>query len=100
MPNSAPQRSTPMPRASKNKTLPPGCGGRSHASDQTEPDANLYRFYRLEIVPGPFGDWGLVRNWVRIGSSGQLRRDWFETEAEAEDARFELHIAKAKRGYE
>ena len=34
-----------------------------------EPDANLHRFYRLEIVPGLFGDWGLVRNWGRIGSS-------------------------------
>ncbi len=67
---------------------------------RTEPDANLHRFYRLEIVPGLFGDWGLVRIWGRIGSSGQLRTDWFGTEAEAKDARFELHMKKAKRGYE
>ena len=67
---------------------------------RTQPEANLHRFYRLEIVPGLFGDWGLVRNWGRIGSSGQLRTDWFETEAEAKHARFELHMAKAKRGYE
>ena len=65
-----------------------------------EPEANMHRFYRLEIVPGLFGDWGLVRNWGRIGSSGQLRTDWFGTEAEAKDARFELHMQKAKRGYE
>ena len=67
---------------------------------RTEPDANLYRFYRMEIVRGLFGDWGLVRNWGRIGSSGKLRTDWFDTEADAKDARFDLHMAKAKRGYE
>ena len=67
---------------------------------RTEPDANLHRFYRLEIVRGLFGDWGLVRNWGRIGGSGQLRTDWFDTEAAAKDARFALHMAKAKRGYE
>lgn len=66
---------------------------------KTEPEANLKRFYRMEIVQGLFGDWGVMRNWGRIGSSGQLRTDWFETEAEAKNARFELHMAKAKRGY-
>ncbi len=67
---------------------------------RTEPNANLHRFYRLEIVPGLFGDWGLVRNWGRIGSSGQVRTDWYDTKAEAKSARFELHMKKAKRGYE
>lgn len=66
---------------------------------RTEPDANLHRFYRMEIVRGLFGEWGLVRSWGRVGSSGQLRTDWFDTEAEAKDARFDLHMAKAKRGY-
>lgn len=65
-----------------------------------EPNANLHRFYRMDIVPGLFGDWGLVRNWGRIGSSGQARTDWFDTEDAAKDARFDLHMAKAKRGYE
>lgn len=66
---------------------------------RTEHDANLHRFYRLEIVPGLFGNWGLVRNWGRIGSSGQLRTDWFDSETAAKDARFDLHMKKAKRGY-
>lgn len=65
-----------------------------------DPDANLYRFYRMDIVPGLFGDWGLVRNWGRIGSAGQERTDWFDNEADAKDARFVLHMKKAKRGYE
>lgn len=64
------------------------------------PEANQYRFYRMEIVPGLFGDWGLLREWGRVGRGGQLRTDWFASEAEAKDARFELHMAKAKRGYE
>ncbi|WP_299677116.1 WGR domain-containing protein [uncultured Roseobacter sp.] len=67
---------------------------------KTEPQGNVFRFYRMEIVRGLFGDWGLVRNWGRIGSSGQVRTDWFETEIAAKDARFDLHMQKAKRGYE
>lgn len=67
---------------------------------RTEPNANLHRFYRMDIVPGLFGDWGLVRNWGRIGSAGQVRTDWFETEVEAKDARFLLQMQKARRGYE
>lgn len=67
---------------------------------KTEPNANLFRFYRMDIVRGLFGDWGLVRNWGRVGSSGQIRTDWFDTETEAKDARFDLHMQKARRGYE
>lgn len=63
-----------------------------------EPEVNLARFYRIEIVPGLFGDWGLVREWGRIGCPGQTRTDWYATEAAAKDARFNLHMAKAKRG--
>ncbi|WP_424991344.1 WGR domain-containing protein [Fluviibacterium sp. S390] len=66
----------------------------------TNADANKFRFYRIEIVRGLFGDWGLVRNWGRIGSSGQLRTAWFDTESEAKDARFDLHMQKTRRGYE
>lgn len=67
---------------------------------RTNEGANLYRFYRMQIVRGLFGDWGLVRNWGRIGSFGQQRTDWFDTEDAAKDARFDLHMQKAKRGYE
>ena len=70
-----------------------------HLTRMTQ-SSNLRRCYRLEIVRGLFGDWGLVRNWGRIGSSGQVRTDWFGTEIEAKDARFKLHMAKAKRGYD
>lgn len=65
-----------------------------------EPQANQFRFYRMEIVSGLFGDWGLIREWGRIGGSGRVRTDWFDCEEDAKDARFELHMQKAKRGYQ
>ena len=70
--------------------------------DLTRIDAscNARRFYRMEIVPGLFGDWSLIREWGRVGQAGQVRVDWFETEAAAKDARFDILMKKAKRGYE
>lgn len=67
---------------------------------RTDPETNLYRYYRLEIVKGLFGDWGLIREWGRIGSPGRMRTDWFGNEDDAKDARFALHMNKAKRGYD
>lgn len=64
------------------------------------PEANMRRYYRMQIVRGLFGDWGLVREWGHIGQAGQVRTDWFEQQAEAKDARFTLHMQKAMRGYE
>lgn len=67
---------------------------------KTEPEQNQHRFYRIDIVQGLFGDWGLIRGWGRIGSSARVRTDWFETQSDAKDARFVIHMQKAKRGYD
>lgn len=67
---------------------------------EIEPQANQFRCYRMEIVPGLFGDWGLIREWGSSGGGGRVRTDWFDSEEAAKDARFELNIQKAKRGYE
>lgn len=66
---------------------------------RSEPSKNVHRFYRMEIAPGLFGDWSLIREWGRIGQSGQIRIDWFSSEAEANDARLFLQMKKVKRGY-
>ena len=58
------------------------------------------KFYRLDIVPGLFGDWSLVHEWGTIGEEALTRVDWFQTEAEAKDARFAVHMEKAMAGYE
>jgi predicted DNA-binding WGR domain protein len=54
----------------------------------------------MEIMPGLFGEWSLIREWGRIGQPGQVRVDWYDTEAAAKDARFDLLMKKAKRGCE
>lgn len=61
---------------------------------------NTAWFYRMEIMPGLFGDYSLVREWGKIGQPGHIRIDWYETEAAAKDARFDIQMQKAKRGYE
>lgn len=67
---------------------------------QNDKTSNLERYYRIDILPGLFDEWAVVREWGRIGSQGQIRTDWFNSEADAKDARFEVHMKKAKLGYE
>jgi hypothetical protein len=33
----------------------------------------MQRFYRLDVQPDLFGHWCFMRDWGRIGSSGQTR---------------------------
>lgn len=48
---------------------------------------------------GLWGDWALIKEWGRISQPGQVRVDWYETEATAKVARFDILRKKAKRGY-
>lgn len=70
-----------------------------HSFTKTDADANMWRFYRLSVEPGLFGDWALIREWGRIGSTGQTMETWFEDEASAVDACELLALSKRKRGY-
>lgn len=63
------------------------------------PDQNMARFYRLDVQPSLFGEWGVVREWGRIGASGQLRTDWYRSEAEARQAQETLAGRKRRKGY-
>jgi predicted DNA-binding WGR domain protein len=63
------------------------------------PKANQWRYYRLGVQLSLFGEWGLVREWGRIGSSSQERTDWFTRRDEAEEALAKLARQKARRGY-
>jgi predicted DNA-binding WGR domain protein len=65
-----------------------------------DPDKNMHRFYQLHVTPGLFDDWSLVREWGRVGSPGTVRKDWFETEEEAQTARQRLVEVKQKKGYQ
>jgi len=64
------------------------------------PERNQRRYYSLQVVRGLFDDWGLVREWGRIGRSGRTRTDWFATKADANTARGLLGKQKNKRGYQ
>jgi predicted DNA-binding WGR domain protein len=63
------------------------------------PERNQHRFYALEVTPNLFGAWSLIRSWGRIGTPGQQRIDWHDTQAAAEQACARLLQAKQRRGY-
>jgi predicted DNA-binding WGR domain protein len=60
----------------------------------------MQRFYRLDIQPDLFGAWCFVREWGRIGSSGQTRYAPFLTQQEAQSVLDKHRRVKERRGYE
>jgi predicted DNA-binding WGR domain protein len=59
----------------------------------------MYRFYRLDVQTDLFGQWCLMREWGRIGSTGQERSIPFLTSSAAEAALDRQRRAKERRGY-
>lgn len=66
---------------------------------RSDPACNMHRSYSLEFATSLFGEWGVVRHWGRIGTSGRSRTDWYDDAQEAEAAFQDLLQAKRKRGY-
>lgn len=64
-----------------------------------EADKNIARFYLMQIVPGLFGNYGLMREWGRIGKPGASRTDWFKDKTSAQAASEALLESKFQRGY-
>ena len=48
--------------------------------DRCDPDVNMARFYVLAIEASLFGDAALIREWGRIGTTGQRKIELHETE--------------------
>ena len=67
--------------------------------ERHDTNKNMHRFYQLIVVRGLFGDWSLVREWGRVGSSGQVRKDWFDSVEQAIAAGERLRKVKGKKGY-
>jgi predicted DNA-binding WGR domain protein len=59
----------------------------------------MSRFYRMDVQPDLFGQWCFVREWGRIGSTGQTRSVPFPTAAEAHAALDRQQRTKERRGY-
>jgi predicted DNA-binding WGR domain protein len=60
---------------------------------------NMRRFYRMEVLPDLFGGVCLLREWGRIGYSGQLRLEHFNKESQAFDVFHNIEQAKLRKGY-
>ena len=66
---------------------------------QIDPARNRQRFYTLQLAPNLFGAWSLIRSWGRLGTLGQQRTSWHDTQEAAEQACDRLLQAKQRRGY-
>lgn len=64
--------------------------------DQTR---NMARYYRLSVVETLFGDWAMVREWGRIGRSGQSREHWCASPEQAATLLGEHRARRVQRGY-
>ena len=60
---------------------------------------HMRRYYRMDVQPDLFGHWCLMREWGRIGSTGQLRSAPFPTPNAAQAALDKQRRAKERRGY-
>lgn len=67
---------------------------------RVDPEVNMYRFYRVRLMPDLFGGVSLLREWGRIGTQGRHRIELFEDEGRAADAMSAIYQAKKKRGYQ
>jgi predicted DNA-binding WGR domain protein len=66
---------------------------------RSNPSSDMYRFYALHLAPTLFGEWGVISEWGRIGSPGQVREQLFDTEPAAQIALTKRLRIKTRRGY-
>ena len=64
-----------------------------------DPDRHVARYYSLMIERDLFGTVRLVRNWGRIGTTGQEKAEEFDSEDEAGKALETLAQAMRRQGY-
>jgi predicted DNA-binding WGR domain protein len=62
-------------------------------------EANMARFYHVDIAPTLFGEVSVLRSWGRIGSHGRTSVETWVTSEEAETAAARTLRQKAQRGY-
>lgn len=62
-------------------------------------EANMARFYHVDIAPTLFGEVSVLRSWGRIGTHGRTSIETCATPEEAETAVARTLRQKAQRGY-
>ncbi|WP_299832565.1 WGR domain-containing protein [uncultured Roseobacter sp.] len=68
--------------------------------ERVDPETNMYRFYRLRLLPDLFGGVSLLREWGRIGTQGRHMIELFADAGQAADAMHAVYRSKQKRGYQ
>lgn len=66
---------------------------------RTDPARNMQRWYYLDIQPDLFGSHCLIKEWGRMGHSGQFRSIPYPTKNEAQAAFYKQREAKERKGY-
>ena len=91
----------PSKRADTNLTI--GVPSQFHPMqsylEKRDQAKNQARFYAMAVLPNLFGEWTLRREWGRIGASGQVRLEIYQSQTEAEHALLALENRKRQRGY-
>lgn len=64
-----------------------------------DPEANMARFYRIDIALNLFGEVAVLRNWGRIGTQGRVSIETCATAGEAAVAAARTLRQKTRRGY-
>lgn len=75
------------------------CDTHSTELRRVDPERNMARFYLLTIQPTLFGSVSLIRNWGRIGTSGQVKIETYDRPDDAHRAYRRLERVKRRRGY-
>lgn len=63
------------------------------------PESNISRYYLIQVAPSLFGEWGVLREWGRIGQAGTMRQDWYPDERQARAVALKIEQQKYNRGY-
>ena len=66
---------------------------------RTEPSRNIDRFYLVQVMPGLFGEWTVLREWGRRGSPGTVRLSSYARQDEAAIAERRTIKRRLQHGY-
>lgn len=66
---------------------------------RVDPDANMARFYCVDVAPTLFGEVSVLRSWGRIGTQGRTSVETCATVEEAFRTASRTLRQKRRRGY-
>lgn len=64
-----------------------------------DPDANMARFYCIDLAPTLFGEVTVLRQWGRLGTQGRTHIETWPSTGEAKASAKRTLQQKSRRGY-